>query len=355
MIPASKNDPTKAVRAEDAFDVAAAHVWLRNQLPDLSGPPPTVTQFPGGASNLTYLLNYGNRNLILRRPPVGTKARSAHDMVREFTIQQRLRPAFPQVPQMLALCTDSEIVGSDFYVMERVPGIILRRDPPADVELAPTATRRLSEQTVDTLVRLHQVDVDSAGLAELGKGPGYVARQIAGWSGRYRTARTDNVPDFETVMTWLDRNQPADMGACLIHGDYRLDNLVLDSTSLDIVALLDWELATVGDPMMDLGNTMAYWVQADDDAGMQLARRQPSNLPGMLTRSEFVDRYCNAMGLSPDRWVFYEIYGLFRLAVIVQQIYYRYHLGQTSNPMFAEFWRLCDYLEQRCRGLLPGS
>ena len=156
-------------------------------------------------------------------------------------------------------------------------------------------------------------------------------------------------------MTWLSRNQPADVGACLIHGDYRLDNLVLDSASLDIVALLDWELATVGDPLMDLGNTMAYWVQADDDPGMQLARRQPSNLPGMLTRSEFVDRYCNAMGLSPDRWVFYEIYGLFRLAVIVQQIYYRYHLGQTSNPMFAELWQLCDYLEQRCRGLLPGS
>jgi aminoglycoside phosphotransferase (APT) family kinase protein len=350
-----QSNQARSVRAEDAFDTAAVHDWLSERLPDLPDSPPVVSQFPGGASNLTYLLDYADRDLILRRPPLGTKARSAHDMVREFTVQQRLRPTFPQVPQMLALCTESEIIGSDFYIMERVSGVILRRDPPDDVVLSPAAARQLSEQTVDTLVRLHQVDVNSADLAELGKGPGYVGRQISGWSSRYRAARTDNVPDFESVMSWLDRNQPVDVGACLIHGDYRLDNLVLDNASLDIVALLDWELATVGDPLMDLGNTMAYWVQADDDAGMQLARRQPSNLPGMLTRSEFVDRYCRDMGLSPDKWVFYEIYGLFRLAVIVQQIYYRYHLGQTSNPMFAEFWRLCEYLENRCRNLLPGD
>ena len=355
MSDSPSSDATQAVRSEDAFDVAAVHSWLSEQLPDAPTSAPTVTQFPGGASNLTYMLSYPDRELILRRPPVGTKARSAHDMVREFTVQQRLEPVFTHVPKMLALCTDPTILGSDFYIMERVPGVILRRDAPDWLDLKPTVARRLSEQAVDTLVQLHQVDVESADLTELGKGPGYVARQVSGWSRRYRAARTDNVPTFEAVMSWLDDNQPADVGECLIHGDYRLDNLVLNNDSLEIVALLDWELATVGDPLMDLGNTMAYWVEEDDDVGMQLARRQPTNLPGMLTRSEFVDRYCQAMGLSSSRWRFYEIYGLFRLAVIVQQIYYRYHLGQTSNPMFAELWRLCEYLEQRCRSLLPDS
>ncbi len=340
------------LRGEDSFDVAAVDSWLRGQLTDLPESLPEVRQFPGGASNLTYALDYPGRSLILRRPPLGTKARSAHDMGREFTVQQRLRPVFPLVPHVFALCTDEGVLGSNFYVMERLPGVILRRDPPAGMTITTSAARRLTESAVDVLVRLHSVDVDAAGLAGIGRGPGYVARQIAGWSQRYRAARTDNVPDFEAVMAWLDTTKPDDVASCLIHGDYRLDNLVLDPRDLTITGVLDWEMATVGDPMMDLGNAMAYWVQADDDDGMQLARRQPTNLPGMLTRNQFVDRYCTAMGLSSDRWTFYEVYGLFRLAVIVQQIYYRYHHGQTTNAAFAGFWQYTHYLEQRCTALL---
>lgn len=348
-------DQPRALRGEDAFDVAAVHFWLRAQVPGLPEEPPDVGQFRGGASNLTYSLDYPDRRLILRRPPAGTKAKSAHDMGREFTVQQRLRPMFPLVPQPLALCRDPQVIGSDFYVMDRVAGVILRRDPPAGLNIDAPAARQLCDSAVDALVRLHQVDVDAAGLADLGRGPGYVGRQIGGWSRRYRAAVTDNVPDFEQVMLWLDREQPGDVGMCLIHGDYRLDNLVLDPDGLAIRAVLDWEMATVGDPLMDLGNAMAYWVQSDDDAGMQLARRQPTNLPGMLTRREFVDRYCTAMGLSSDRWAFYEVYGLFRLAVIVQQIYYRFHHGQTTNPAFGEFWQYTHYLDQRCRSLISAT
>jgi aminoglycoside phosphotransferase (APT) family kinase protein len=346
-------DQPRGLRAEDAFDIGAVDSWLRRTVTDLPDALPRVMQFPGGASNLTYALDYPDRSLILRRPPAGTKAKSAHDMGREFTVQQRLRPQFGYVPQMVGLCTDAAVIGGDFYVMQRLPGAILRRDPPPGLHLDAAAARRLSESTVDVLVRLHRVDVAAAGLADLGRGPGYVHRQIAGWSSRYRAARTDNVGDFESVMAWLDAEQPADVGSCLIHGDYRLDNLVLNPADLGIVGVLDWEMATVGDPLMDLGNAMAYWVEADDDAGMQVARRQPTHLPGMLTRREFVQRYCAAMGLSAHRWAFYEVYGLFRLAVIVQQIYYRYHHGQTTNPAFAQFWRFTRLLEQRCNARIP--
>lgn len=344
------SDQPRDLRAEDAFDVAAADTWLRERVPDLPAGLPEVRQFPGGASNLTYLLSYPDRPLILRRPPAGTKAASAHDMAREFTIQDRLRPVFPQVPTVLALCTDESVVGSQFYVMERVPGIILRGDLPPGLELDERQARSLSEAMVDTLVSLHTVDPEAAGLAGLGKGPGYVRRQIEGWSRRYRNARTDNVPDFESVMGWLDENQPPDAGYCVVHGDFRLDNLVLDpDRDYAITALLDWELATLGDPLMDLGCTMTYWVQADDDEGMQMARRQPTNLPGMLTRAEFVDRYCARTGLDVGTWAFYEVFGIFRLAVIAQQIYYRYHHKQTTNPVFAGFWMFTAYADSRCR------
>ena len=174
---------------------------------------------------------------------------------------------------------------------------------------------------------------------------------MTGWSGRYRNARTDNVPDFEDGMGWLGGKQPDDVGYGIVHGDFRMDNLVLDPADFSVQALLDWELATLGDPLMDLGSAMAYWVQADDDEGMQMARRQPSNLPGMLTRNEFVQRYCSARDLPTGNWTYYEVFGLFRLAVIAQQIYFRFHHGQTTNPAFANFWMFTAYADHRCRSL----
>jgi aminoglycoside phosphotransferase (APT) family kinase protein len=325
----SGDEVAREVRDEDAFDVAAVDSWLRQQT-ELPAGRPEVRQFSGGASNLTYLLSYAGRDLILRRPPKGTKAKGAHDMGREYRIQAALAPVFPYVPQMVAHCNDEAVLGSEFYVMERI-----------------------GHTLIDTLIDLHQVDPDTAGLTDLGRGAGYVERQVSGWTGRYRKAKTWNVPSFEKVMGWLAANQPADVRTCVIHNDFRLDNVVLDAGDpLKVVGVLDWELATLGDPLMDLGSALAYWVQADDDWAFRKFKMQPSDAPGMLSRDEIVGYYAQKTGLAPANWAFYEVYGLFRLAVIIQQIYYRYHHKQTRNPRFRNLWVPVNLLERRCRRII---
>ncbi len=341
------NDESREVRAEDAFDVAAVERWLGRGAID------EVRQFPGGASNLTYLLRYPGRDFVLRRPPFGTKAKGAHDMGREYRVMSRLKPVYPRVPDMVAFCGDEAVLGCEFYVMERLEGIILRRDLPPGLELDSGQARQLCRTVVDKLIELHQVDYRAAGLGELGKGEGYVKRQVEGWSDRFRQARTDNVSDCEPVMEWLDENMPEDVTTCVIHNDFRFDNVVLDPDDpMRVTGVLDWEMATLGDPLMDLGNTLAYWVQADDDEFFQSVRQQPTNLPGMMTREEVVEYYVERTGWRAENMDFYLVYGLFRLAVIVQQIYYRYHHGQTRDPRFQDFWRLTNYLDERCRALI---
>lgn len=323
------------------------HRWLSNQVVDL-GEQPEVLQFRSGASNLTYLLRYADRELVLRRPPRGNKAASAHDMKREVTIQQRVRPYFPYVPQIVAFCDDESVIGADFYVMERMNGSILR----GDAQLSEPTSRSVGERVIEGLVQLHQVDVAQAGLADLGKGPGYVTRQVEGWSRRYRAALTDDVPDAENVMQWLAANQPDDVAQCLIHGDWRLDNVVLDlDDEPTLVGVLDWELATVGDPLMDLGSAMAYWINADDEPFFASLKRQPTDLPGMPTREEFIERYLRLTHRSTD-FTFYEVFGLFRLAVIIQQIWARYRAGQTTNPAFADFGMAVNVLIHRAGGVM---
>ena len=334
------------VRDEDRFDVAKMHEWLRpfigvDQLPE-------VSQFRSGASNLTYLLQYPDRDLVLRKPPMGTKAASAHDMKREFLIQSRLQPVYPLVPSMIALCDDQAVMGSDFYVMERVVGDIFRRDVPEGVTTADVSV--MAESLINGLVQLHAVDASI--LAELNKGPGYVQRQVEGWSKRYRNALTDDVPNGEKVMAWLEANRPDDVASCVIHGDWRIDNVVFDLKAARIVGVLDWELATVGDPLMDLGSALAYWVDRDDEPGFASLRRQPSHLPGMPTREEFVQKYLQLSGRRCDDFTFYEVFGLFRLAVIIQQIWARYRAGQTTNPAFAGFGDACNTLINRAERLI---
>ncbi|REE95930.1 phosphotransferase family protein [Thermomonospora umbrina] len=346
-----------ALRAEDAFDVEAVHRWLVGRVPGLSGTP-EVRQFGGGASNLTYLLAYPGRDLVLRRPPHGTKAASAHDMGREVTVQRGLAPLWPLVPQVHAFCEDRSVIGAEFYVMERLEGTILGAELPPGLTLDAPQARVLGHAVIDTLADLHSVDVERAGLARLGKGPGYVARQVEGWSGRWRAAVTDDAPDAEPVMTWLYERQPVDVAARMLHGDWKLDNLVV---ALDdpggaprIVGVLDWEMATVGDPLMDLGASMAYWITSDDDPLYGLLRRQPTHLPGMPTRAQMVARYLERTGLPMGDWRFYEVFGLFRLAVIIQQIWARYRAGQTTNPAFRHFGGAVAILVERATGRLAG-
>jgi aminoglycoside phosphotransferase (APT) family kinase protein len=348
-------EPAAASRTDEELSgpaLAAVDGWLRGIDPGLEGLP-EVTQFSGGASNWTYRLRYRNRDLVLRRPPAGTKARSSHDMAREYHIQKALRPAFPTVPTMVGLCQDPAVLGCDFYVMERVEGLIPRARMPAAAALGPDDNRRLCLEVLDKLVDLHRVDFRAVGLESLWKGPGYARRQVDGWCDRYLKARTWNVPSYRAVRAWLKAHTPEDVGACVIHNDWRLDNVVLDPAApTRVVAVLDWELATVGDPLMDLGSALAYWVQADDNPLMRLTRRQPTHLPGMLRREEVVEHYLGRTGLRPGNWAFYEVFGLFRLAVIAQQIYYRYFHRQTRNPAFKRFWILINYFDWRCRAII---
>ena len=335
-----------AVREEDRFDVAKMHAWLRSYIDE--DQLPEVFQFRSGASNLTYLLRYAGRELVLRRPPVGTKAVSAHDMKREFLIQSRVQPHYPLVPKIIALCEDQSVMGSDFYVMDRVVGQIFRRDIAQG--LTATDISVLADSFINGLVKLHAVD--SSILQELNKGPGYVDRQVTGWSQRYRSALTDDVPDGEKIMTWLDVNKPDDSDSCIIHGDWRIDNIVFDLENARIIGVLDWELATVGDPLMDLGSALAYWIDRDDEPAFASLRRQPSHLPGMPTREEFVARYLQLSGRKCEDFTFYEIFGLFRLSVIIQQIWARYRAGQTTNPAFAEFGNAVRILINRAEGMI---
>jgi aminoglycoside phosphotransferase (APT) family kinase protein len=333
-----------AVREEDRFDVAKMHAWLRSFINEEQ--LPEVEQFRSGASNLTYLLRYPGRNLVLRKPPVGTKAASAHDMKREFLIQSRLQSVYPLVPNMIALCDDQSIMGSDFYVMEFVAGEIFRRDVPEGITATDVSV--MADSLINGLVQLHAVD--SSILQELNKGTGYVQRQVEGWSKRYRNALTDDVPSAEKLMAWLAANQPVDVDSCIIHGDWRIDNVVFDLANARIAGVLDWELATVGDPLMDLGSALAYWVDRDDEPAFASLRRQPSHLAGMPTRDEFVQRYLELSGRECEDFTFYEVFGLFRIAVIIQQIWARYRAGQTTNPAFAGFGDAVNTLINRAEG-----
>jgi aminoglycoside phosphotransferase (APT) family kinase protein len=254
---------------------------------------------------------------------------------------------------MVALCRDETVIGAEFYVMDRIAGLIPRKNMPAGVVLDRAQTRQLCLNMFDKLIELHSVDYLAAGLASLGKGDGYVQRQIDGWCDRWSKVPTWNVQRGRRVTDWLRAHVPADVRTCVIHNDWRLDNLVFDAQDpTRVIGVLDWEMATLGDPLMELGCVLAYWAQADDDRFILSMRRQPSHLPGMQTRREIVDYYCLRTGLQPHNWTFYEVYGLFRLAVIIQQIYYRYHYRQTRNPAFRRFWLLANYLIWRAGRLI---
>jgi aminoglycoside phosphotransferase (APT) family kinase protein len=260
---------------------------------------------------------------------------------------------FSYVPEPVVFCDDPEVLGAPFFLMRRIRGLILRRDLPDGLGLGPESMRRLCERLVDVHRELHALDFKALGLEDFGRPEGYVERQIAGWSRRYRSARTPDAPDFEDVMTWLEDHRPPERGAAVIHNDYRFDNVVLDpKDQFKIIGVLDWEMATIGDPLMDLGASMAYWVDRDDPPGLQAIRLVPTTQPGALSRSEVVERYLQGTGLALDDFTFYHVYGLFRLAGIAQQIYYRFFHGQTTDPRFGRLGRAVHVLEEVARRTL---
>jgi aminoglycoside phosphotransferase (APT) family kinase protein len=345
-------DTAEAVRPGEELPIEPLKEWLSANVPNVEGTP-KVTQYSGGASNWTYCLDFENKSVILRRPPAGTKAKGAHDMGREYRLQKALKTVYPKVPDMLGYTDDESVIGAEFYIMQKFDGVIPRKNMPRGFEISPEETRKLCESALDGLIDLHNVDYKAADLSHIGKGEGYTQRQISGWTGRYQKAKTWNVPRGRKVTDWLQDNIPSHEKICITHNDYRFDNLVLNPNNpQDIIGVLDWELATLGDPLMDLGNSLAYWVQADDDRIAKGTRRQPTHLPGMMTRQEVIEYYCNKQNLRAEDFAFYEVYGLFRLAAIAQQIYYRYHHKQTRNPAYKHIWFFVQYLMHRCRKII---
>ncbi len=344
------------IREGEELDTLSIAAFLKDNVPGLGGEL-TIRQFPSGFSNLTYLVTVGNRELVLRRPPFGTKAKTAHDMSREFNILTALKPVFPYCPEPLVYTEDTSVMGCPFYVMERINGIILRKDLPKGLTLAPEQATRLFENLVDVHLELHSVDFKAAGLGDFGKPEGYVERQVKGWSKRYRAARTEDAPDCEDVMAWILEKMPDDDARPgVIHNDYRLDNVVLDPDDpTQIIGVLDWEMATIGDPLMDLGNSAAYWVHVDDPPQMQVMRMMPSNIEGAFTREQVLERYARKSGRTIENFDFYYCFGLFRLGVIAQQIYYRFFHGQTKDQRFKMLIYGVMALEQTAKRVIEKS
>jgi len=341
------------MRSGEELDLKTIDAFLKDSIPGLEGRL-SITQFPSGYSNLTYLIRIGDIEMVLRRPPFGRKAKSAHDMEREFRILTALHPHFPYSPRPIVYNEDNSVMGCPFYVMERIKGIILRKDLPAGLHYTPENARKLCENLLDVHLELHGLDYMEMGLMDFGKPVGYVRRQVEGWSGRYRQARTPDGPDCEHVMQWLREKQPPDSPkTAIVHNDYKFDNVVLSPNNpLEIIGILDWEMATIGDPLLDLGCSLAYWVQADDSPNLQALRLMPTDIPGALTRQELIVRYAQRSGTQIDNFDFYYCFGLFRLAVIAQQIYYRFYHGQTKDERFQSLIYAVYIMEETAREVI---
>jgi aminoglycoside phosphotransferase (APT) family kinase protein len=327
-------DQPKSVRAGEELN--GEH--LRQYLTQTLGPQEhlEVKQFPGGYSNLTYAIEWGHEAFILRRPPFGANVKAGHDMEREHRVLTMLLPVYDKIPKPIAFCGDLEVLGAPFYLMERVKGVILR--PPAPEQLTPAVMTRLSEMLIDNLADLHALDLEKTGLNQLGKPEGYTTRQVEGWIGRYEKAQTDDVTAMTEAAKWLRANIPPERYVSLLHNDYKYDNVVFDTELSVIRAMLDWEMATVGDPLADLGLMLAYWTEATDPKAMQIFNL--SNLTGNLTRQQLAERYTAKTGRDLSHILFYYVLGQYKLAVILQQIYYRFVKGHTKDQRFSAFGQL---------------
>lgn len=328
-------DEAEEARPEERIDPSRLAPFLAAALPDLDLSALEVLQFRRGHSNLTYLVRAGGREAVLRRAPFGARVKHAHDMRREHQLLSALRDVYPRAPRPIAFCDDEGVIGAPFYLMERVRGVVLRGDGAgAGIPLTPELLRTTSAALVDNLADLHAVPIGGA-LAALGRPEGYVGRQVKGWSERWAGSRTDDVPDVEATAAWLAAHQPPERGASLIHNDYKYDNVVLDPADPGrVVAVLDWEMATLGDPLMDLGTALGYWLDADDPPDLRARPLGPTDLPGSLTRREVVERYAARSGRAVPDPLFYYVFALFKAAVIYQQIYKRWVEGHTRDPRF---------------------
>ncbi|HEY2974861.1 MAG TPA: phosphotransferase family protein [Pyrinomonadaceae bacterium] len=343
---------SSAVRTGEELDTATLDRYLREHLAtQVSQFDPTSTieiaQFPGGHSNLTYLVRYGDQEFVLRRPPVGPVAPTAHDMPREYKLLSVINPSFPLAPKPILLCENAAIIGVPFYLMERRRGFIVRSKVPSQIGEDLTLRRRLSEAMVDTLVALHAVDIQSTGIVQIGKPAGFVVRQVHGWADRWQRSQTGDLAEMDQVIQWLVDRIPPDSAdeATIVHNDFKLDNLMLaDDDPSRVVAVLDWEMCTVGDALVDVGLALSYWTMQGGRKGeggtagdQNSSLRAVTNGPGWMTRDEIIERYETKTGRDLSRIAFYETFARFKVAVVIQQIYFRYVQGQTHDERFRNF------------------
>ena len=333
---------TKPVRASEQLDWGALANYVREKLTTILGPrfddaaPMTVEQFPGGHSNLTYLLRFNTQEFVMRRPPFGPVPPKAHDMGREYRILEAVHPVFPLAPRPYVLCEDAGVIGATFYIMERRCGFVVRYDEPPELADNPAARRRVSRALVDALADLHAVDINVHGLAALGKPAGFVQRQVRGWSERWKGSQTSELPEMDMLAAWLAERLPPDPPRpTLVHGDFKLDNVMLDARDLGrVIAVFDWEMSAIGDPLVDMGILLCYWVHtstvSQHDAVTSVTHRA-----GWFTRAEILERYAARARVDLTNITFYEMFAVFKLAVVLQQIFCRYHRGQTDDPRFA--------------------
>lgn len=337
---------TSAVRRGEELDVAALREYLDRALPE-GASRLEIEQFPHGHSNLVYLVRTDVREYVLRRPPLGPVAPKAHDMAREYRVLDAVHPHFPEAPRVFLLCEDPSVIGGVFFLMERRHGLIIRDSIPCELAAIPDYQRCASEAFIDCLVRLHSVNVSEPRIRELGRPSGFVERQVRGWADRWNLAKTEELPEMERLIRWLHDHLPPSADTTLVHNDYKLDNIMLRPEADRVEAVLDWEMTTLGDPLADLGLTMCYWtwasIAAEDDP--HPATPAITSQPGWYTRDEFFERYAQRTGRDLSQIRYHEILGIFKLAVILQQIFYRFHQGQTQDERFRTF-------DRRVRGLV---
>jgi aminoglycoside phosphotransferase (APT) family kinase protein len=331
----TQDQETRSVRQGEELDVERLAEFLRHHIPEFAGEL-TVRQFPHGHSNLTYLIRSGTEEWVLRRPPFGNQVKSAHDMGREYRVLSGLSKVFAPAPRPVVFCEDETILGAPFYMMERRHGVILRHEWPSELPRDPQLLHQMCGSLIDTLADLHEIRPADANLSDFGMPDGYVQRQIEGWTKRYRAAQTEQVPEMETAAEWLAAQMPPESGVSLIHNDFKFDNVAFDPIDpTKVSTVLDWEMATIGDPLMDLGTSLGYWVEASEITHLSAALAGPTALPGALTRAQVVERYAERRGLGSCDMRYYHVFGLFKIAVIIQQIYVRFARGFTRDARFA--------------------
>ena len=327
----SFNDRARTVRPGEEINSPDFYSFLNETLAAYPGEI-EILQFPGGYSNLTYLIRKGKDEFVLRKPPIGVNIKSAHDMAREYKVLSLLRPIYNKIPLPISYYENDDLLGSPFYLMQRVKGLILRNEVPTALKLTSESFEKLSIETIDNLAKLHQLEIYKTDLISLGKPEGYVLRQVKGWIKRYFNAETDLIKAMNETAGWMEDNIPPESTPALIHNDYKYDNMVLDPETLEILALLDWEMATVGDPLMDLGTTLGYWAEAGDHPALNSFGL--TGEPGNLSRQEFAERYAKQCNRDLKHLVFYYVFGCFKIAVIAQQIYARFQKGLTKDPRY---------------------